>query len=515
VVNGAAARFAPLARARAAGGGAVGAYVEVAAVAGVTAIAAWLRFRDLGLLEFKSDEALAVRIGRDILHGDIRTVGLTSSAGAANPPLFVYLTALPLSIWNSPVGATAFVGLVSTVTVPLTYLLLRGRFGRLVAIAAAGLFATAPWSVLYGRHLWQPDVLPIVTLALLRALFAVLERDRSRLTALVPVCLSVALQLNFSTLALFVPAAAVLAYRGRAVHWRAAGYGTGAAVLLLAPWLAHDAKHGFRDFVALATEGRGHGGTPGAGTVEAIRQTIHLASAEGWSFVTGASQSSFVHAFPVAERIGRVAGLATVVLLVLGLLGCCAAIRRGARRRRGWPRFELDAGAARRAVLLVWLAGVWLSYAASATSKVSPHYLIATYPVTFALAGIGLADGLHLAGNRRTAAALAGSLATLAVMGAFVAFSLAFQHFLARRGGTAGDYGVIYDDQAAFARTARARDADVDDRVLEFLTTGESTPRPGSNRPLATVRDRLVDRRPLRCAGRRLAFGPLAGCFPR
>lgn len=160
---------------------------EFFALAAMVVVGGWLRLRHLGLVEFKSDEALAVRIGRDILHGDLRTVGLTSSAGASNPPLFVYLTAIPLAIHDDPLAATAFVGVMQTVTVALTFLVLRGRLGGFVALMTAGLFAMAPWSVLYGRHLWQPDLLPIVTLALLWSLLEVLEHDRDRKAVLVPI----------------------------------------------------------------------------------------------------------------------------------------------------------------------------------------------------------------------------------------------------------------------------------------------------------------------------------------
>ena len=50
----------------------------------------------------------------------------------------------------------------------LTYFVLRPRFGAFVALgAAAALFATAPWAVLYGRKLWGQSVLPVVAVLLL------------------------------------------------------------------------------------------------------------------------------------------------------------------------------------------------------------------------------------------------------------------------------------------------------------------------------------------------------------
>jgi hypothetical protein len=174
-------------------------------------------------MEFKDDEALAVRSGRDILHGDIRMTGLTSSVGAANPPLFVYLTALPLAFWNDPRSPTAFIGLLAVAAVAATYFVLRPRFSGLAALTAAALLATAPWAVLYGRKTWAQDALPVVTVVLLWSLFVQLERQRSRSVLLVPLLLSFTVELNFSALALAVPVVAVLLYRRRHVHWRAFG----------------------------------------------------------------------------------------------------------------------------------------------------------------------------------------------------------------------------------------------------------------------------------------------------
>src|SRR5206468_10850527 len=140
-----------------------------------------------GLVEFKSDEAVAVGLARRVLHGELPTVGLESSVGALNPPLFVYLTAIPLSVRDDPLAATAFMGVLAVVAVALTYVVLRPRFGALAALTAAALFATAPWAVLYGRKIWAQDALPVFTVSLLWSLFVVLERPRTRLVALVPV----------------------------------------------------------------------------------------------------------------------------------------------------------------------------------------------------------------------------------------------------------------------------------------------------------------------------------------
>src|SRR5262245_6126572 len=207
-------------------------FTEPVVLAGILALAAWLRLRELELMEFKLDEADAVELARGVLHGTLPAVGLTSSVGAKNPPLFVYLEAIPLAVWDDPRAAAGFIGLLAVVAVGLTYAIVRPRFGVLAAGTAALLLATAPWAVLAGRKIWAQNVLPLVAVGLLWMLFLVLERRRTRLVALVPILLCVAFQLNFSATVLVVPAAAVLAYRAREVAWPAVAAGVGGAVVL-------------------------------------------------------------------------------------------------------------------------------------------------------------------------------------------------------------------------------------------------------------------------------------------
>jgi 4-amino-4-deoxy-L-arabinose transferase-like glycosyltransferase len=206
---------------------------EIVALIGIGALAGWLRLRQLDLVEFKLDEATAVGLARRVLDGDFVTAGLTSSIGAENPPLFVYLTAIPLTVRDDPLMATAFVGGLGVATVILTYFVLRPRLGALVALGAAAFLATSPWAVLYGRKLWGQSLLPLVAVLLLWSLLAVLERPRSRAVALVPVLVCVAFQLNFSAAVLVLPAVIVVLYRITNLNWRGLGAGVACAALLL------------------------------------------------------------------------------------------------------------------------------------------------------------------------------------------------------------------------------------------------------------------------------------------
>ncbi len=471
---------------------------ESAVVTAILALAAWLRLRHLKLATFHNDQAIALRIAHDILHGDIRTVGLASSSGASNPPLYVYIVAVIVAIHDGALFATGSVAVLSVVAIALAYFVIRPRFGRPVALITIALFATAPWAVFFSRILFQQDLLPVVTVGLLWTLFVVLERDRTRVALLVPVLFVIAISLNLSAVSLILPIGVLIAYRARDVNWRAVIAGAGIGVVLLASWLAHNAKHGFRDFSLILNNGRGHGGTTGTGTIEAVRRTIDLISAEGWSFVTGAHHQS-----GAAWTFGRAAGIVVIVLLVVGMLTSLTRIVRDGRRP------EIDS--ARRALLLIWLVGICLAYITSSRSGVGPHYVIVSYPVSFLLAALGLEDAASLV--RRRSAVVSVTIAA-AIAAAFVAFTLSFQAFVRQHDGTEGAYGVIYDDVAALAAAVRARNLHVDYSSSEYLAWGHLNV-PSGTTGVVTVRVRLRDNSPLPCSGQRRWFGPIEACFPR
>ena len=472
---------------------------ELAGVTAILAVGAWLRLRHLGLAEYHDDQAIALRIAHDILHGDVRTVGLTSSSGASNPPLYVYIVAVVVAIHGGVLFATASVAVLSLVAIALAYVVVRRRFGRAVALTTAALFATGPWAVVFGRHLWQQDYLPLVTVSLLWSLFVVLERDRTRVALLVPVFFVIAIQLNLSAVALLPAIVALMAYRARDVDWRALIAGAAVGIVLLGSWLAHNAKHGFRDFGLILTNGRGHhGGARGTGTIEAARQTIHLISAEGWSYLTGAQ-----HQGGAAWTLGRAAGIVVIVLFLFGIVMSLVRVVRDGRH----PKIDT----ARRALLVVWLVGIWLAYISSSSSGAGPSYLIVTYPVSFLLAALGLRDAAALIGRRSAVVSLT---AVAAIAAAFVAFTLSFQTFVREHGGAAGTYGPIYDDTAALAAAVSARGLNVDNPPAEYLIWGHLGAPIGAKR-FVTTRDRLLDNSPLRCAGQRRWFGPIEACFPR
>jgi hypothetical protein len=331
----------------------------------------------------------------------------------------------------------------------------------------------------------------------------------------VPVLLCLAFQLNFSALALAVPATFLVLYRAREVHWRALVVGVGIAALLLAPWLSQQVTGGFADISTLVSGGTGEAESfPEPGPVDAVRQSIRLTGVGDWEYVAADSIGPFVTDAGPAWKMGRGASVIAATLFVAGVITCALCIGRGARTSRRWPLLDLRRRAASRALLLIWLAGVWLTYATPATDRLFPHYLIVTYPVTFAVQALALADLVAVTRKSLRPAATVGAISVLLVVStAYMAFTLSFHRYLDDVGGTAGDYGVVYRDKAALADLVRARGLRVaDEPVIDFLVTGDLK-LPRGAPPFVTVRDRTHNAPPP-CTGELRSFGLLTACFP-
>lgn len=211
-----------------------------AVLAGVL-VAALLRLWNLDYMEFKGDEANNLYVASYItLRVGFPLVGMRSSLGTFNPPLFTYLMALPLSFSRNPVVATAFVALFNCAAVGLLYAFCRRYFNRTVAVVAAVFFAVNPWAVIYSRKIWQQDALPLFVVGFFYCLFAVVCEGRKKFLPGCFACFAAVTQLHLSSIYyLAVFAIALLWFRPK-VGWGYYAGGIGLVFLIYAPYVAFD-----------------------------------------------------------------------------------------------------------------------------------------------------------------------------------------------------------------------------------------------------------------------------------
>jgi hypothetical protein len=181
---------------------------DLAALAIVLAIAAFVRLSDIGVTSFQYDEAILSERAMDMVqYRTIPTLGIPSSVGIPNPPTSVYVLAIPFALSDSPLFAAAFIAALNVAGVGLLWLLAHRYFNRTGAFIAGTAYALNPWAILYSRKIWAQDYhTPLVLLAVLLGLYGFVEGGGRRWRKVAQVaCLPVllfGLQIHFAAWAL-------------------------------------------------------------------------------------------------------------------------------------------------------------------------------------------------------------------------------------------------------------------------------------------------------------------------
>ncbi len=464
------------------------------ALIAIMLLAAYLRLSNLDLTEFKLDEAhVCSKAAEFLASGRPPLVGIGSSVGAANPPLFIYLTAIPVSLSKNPTVIAGFIALLNVGAVLGCYLLTREYFGEKAGLIATLLFAVSPWAVFYSRKIWAQDLLPPFVGLFSAAVFSTIVNRKPRQLILVFLWLACLIQLHLSALA-FIPLVALLlvVFRHR-IRLVPLLVGLLVFVLIFAPYIYYDATHDWINLRTFIEVSKG----PTTFDLKSARYAAQIIAGQGYHALAGASFKEFL-----AEIMGFTWLNAIETWLFLGGVAYLAW-----QVFRGWQRGRKDGVSdetARFTILLAWLLLPVLFYVRH-TTPVYPHYFILLYPVQFIIIGIfvtrvlewtnSLADSLNPLPLVRF---LAGRILPISLVALLLGLALwqvhltgAFYSFVDRN-DTTGGHGlpVKYYLQAAESLRRLAEGAQVlvlsegdvpawheTPAVFDFLLQPEMTPR--------------------------------------
>ncbi|HBF34665.1 TPA: hypothetical protein DDW35_08870 [Candidatus Sumerlaeota bacterium] len=124
-------------------------------------------------MEFKSDEAAAWIMAQTFVAGkDFPCVGLVSSRGIENFPLFIYLLGIPslFSFW--PVASVAFIAVLDSLMLFPLYTATRRLWNNPTANITCLLYALSPAAIFFSRKIWAQDLMPVFGIGL----FYLMER---------------------------------------------------------------------------------------------------------------------------------------------------------------------------------------------------------------------------------------------------------------------------------------------------------------------------------------------------
>ena len=223
-------------------------------VAGLTVLAAGLRFATLGLQAYHHDEIVtASRVLRADFWHAMDAVGFSESA----PPLYYALAWLWTQVTGTgEYGLRSLSALAGVATVPVAYLIGVELRDRRAGVAAAALVAVNPMLLWYSQEARAYALLVLLTSLSLLYFLRALDRARtSRDAALWGLFSGLALATHyFAVFPLVAEAAWLLRRRGREVRrglWIVVGFGA-----LLAPLAVHQASLNHAEWIG--NNGLGH-----------------------------------------------------------------------------------------------------------------------------------------------------------------------------------------------------------------------------------------------------------------
>lgn len=380
-------------------------------------LAAGLRLAWPGLSPFSYDEARLATLALEWAQGGPPPLaGMISSIGISNPPLSVYLFAIPAWFSPDPLWMVAFVGLLNVVAVAGCYGLAHRMFGRPAAISSALLFAASPWALLYGRWLWAQSLLPPFVLLAVASGYLALVEGRARWLVALPVAVALTVQLHLSGLAMALwMGLALLLFRER-VRPRPLLAGLLLAALSWLPYLLHLQQRGTAERAALL----GRVGGAARLDAEALRTMWLVTTGSQIHSLAGPEQfRAFVASQPPYEPLFALLGL--LVVAAVAWLGWGAA--RGAGATRGGAR-----------LLLLWLAAPLLLFTFHSVD-LPTHYFIVLFPAPF------MAVGALVAAAQRWRPPVGAALAALVALVA-LGQALVFVALLGFVGGRATPGGL-------------------------------------------------------------------------
>ncbi|MFQ5407329.1 MAG: glycosyltransferase family 39 protein [Anaerolineales bacterium] len=389
------------------------------ALLGIMLIAGTLRMGWPGISEFKADEARLLAISLDAAAGvSFPLRGITSSVGIPNFPMSAWLYALPVLFWKHPYAATIFTGLLNMLSVVGCWWLTRRYWGREAGLAAALLYATAPWAVIYSRKVWAQDLLPLFVVGwAATGLLAFAENKRRALAAHI-VLLAVAMQIHFSAFALVPVTLASGVVFWRRISVRALLVGAALALTTMIPYA-----------VALLKSSGGLALIAGSIGAFSSGQVVDAARF-AWQLTTGSNLHSLTGSAAFREYLAGAPRLVLVRVFVgaTSLAGILLLARRAfvrtrtARLNSGVEGVVAGRGVAAAGIVL-WVIAPIAVFSVGVTA-VFPHYFIVIYPAQYIAAGsaVGVLLGQLQSPGRR--AAVWGALVIIAGLQAWAVSDL-------------------------------------------------------------------------------------------
>ncbi len=378
-------------------------------------IALFLRLYNLQYMEFKGDEAFnSIKALKFANGGEIPLFSSIGTTGIHEPPIFIYILAIPHFFSKNPVAAAGFIAVLNAFGILICYLLVKKFYSKRAAIIASAFYAVSPWQILFSRKIWAQDLLAFFSIVFLYFIFnAVYEKKKSHLIYALA-ALGVLIQIHLSALYFFPVAAIAIAVHYKELNKKYMLTGIMLFLLAFAPYLAFQIKNNFGDIKA----GMELAKKDTAFHSSAFMIPFALVSTKGFEPLFGEHFNDFEN---TALRISF------FDILPMGIFFLSIAF--------------LFAYNKKSLILTLWLAIGTLFLALSKVDAIDAHYFVSFFPLYFIVMGNMLDLFIKAMHNKIKPIIYFLIIMALAYQ---AAFDMSFLSFIEKSQCINGEYGMPY-----------------------------------------------------------------------
>lgn len=382
-------------------------------------IASFFRIFFLDLLEFKGDEATTLfQVNNFLLHPHFIQIGLVSSTGAYNFPLFHYLMIGPIFLAKNPQVLSLLVALLNTVTVIVFFLMAKRFYGLRVATVASLLVALSPWGILFSRKIWAQDLILVLLVPFLYFLHQLILKKDQKATWGVFLLLVLLTQLHGSGIFLAAVTGVILLLLKVKMDFKGLLLGLALALIPALPYFSYQLTSTpfCRDCAAWVEYKK----MPRPRDENNFIRPLQLLGGSFFEFELGPDYEQFLSTYPWVEFLNNWYLLSYAILPLAALVVV-------------WFKRQY-------LFLAIYVVATPLLYFFTRTYAFI-HYYIILIPIVALLWGLLFE---FLWNNNRTSLKILAMFLLASFLGANVIFEGSFNHFLSAKKDIKGDYGPIF-----------------------------------------------------------------------
>ncbi len=323
-----------------------------------------------------------------IYHGLLPATSNIASIRIVNPPAVIYLLMFPAAFSANPLWGAVFVGLFNVIAVLLTYIFVRRYYGRIAAIIASLLYATAAEPLYFSRFIWQQNLIaPFVVLFLFALFWGVVDRRKGWFFPAL-LLLGVLFQLHETTIILGVPLLVALLLAPGTLRWRDFALGIASLVLIFSTYLVWEFSTKFFDLNVVL-----HVAKLGA-HFDNQALTYYTLFLSPYDRVPTDTHTLLYALVPLLEWLRYFMLLFLLGGLATAFIGIFLQSRALHRLRAMWTEFRAAPQRSGFVLLLVWQIAPILILSRH-SEPVFPYYLLLLMPGPFILIGLFLAKAVE------------------------------------------------------------------------------------------------------------------------